>query len=102
VIWWIVSIGLITLGIAGVIGNWLGALNAMRAHDGHGFSMVPMVFGIMLFFGVVTLPIEFGINRYVAAYLVMSLDVMMPIGLGFWIMVLINVTRPAMRRKRKT
>lgn len=100
-IWWIVSIGLITFGIAGVIANWLGALNAMRACDGHGFSMVPMVFGIMLFFGVVTLPIEFGTNRYLAAYLVMSLDVMMPIGLGFWIMLLINVIRPALRCKRK-
>lgn len=68
-----------------VIGSWIEAIITIRMHPGRSYTIAPFVAGIMLGLGVLLLPIDLPFNRYLAAYLAMSLDITIPIGIGFWL-----------------
>jgi len=85
---WLVSGCLIGFGLFMIAVDWWAAVRATRRYDGRSYSMVPIVFGMMLAGGVLILPVELPINRLFAAYPAMSVDVNNPLGIGFWIMLL--------------
>ena len=85
---WIASIALIGLGLFFIVSQWVYVLFIFdRSKDG-GYSFAPIVSGLMLFFGVLLLPVELPIPRLLAAFLAMCLDHTISIGIP-WLFVLL-------------
>ena len=83
-----ISVILISIGLIFILIEWI--FGFATRHKDEGFSFTPFVYGLMLFVGVLLLPIELPIPRLLAAFLAMCLDATISVMFPTLIIILIR------------
>jgi len=87
---WIASITLIGLGLLFFVSQWIYVLFIFDKTKDGGYSFAPFISGVLLFLGMLLLPVELPIPRVLAATLAMCLDHTISIGIPWLIWMLLR------------
>ena len=74
-IWmWILSVGLIGIAVIMCILQYVYVIFFHEVERDGGYTFVPLIFGFMIFVGVLMLPIDLPLNRFTLALIGTAID----------------------------
>ncbi len=76
---WIVSLALLGIATLYLIAQYVYVLFFHKIERDGSYSFPPFLFGIMIFIGVVLLPLELPISRWIIAPIALCLDLTIPL-----------------------